>query len=422
MATLLKNFTAQKVIGKASEESVQSFCHRHNCAVEEKDFKKLKKREKIARYKEIIFQAITAHTNASLMLHQLEMVYVLSKKEALFHLIERIQHASKVRYLLEEIKEKQLERECDKVFHFLEKEPLFIEDFYYLYVLHSHSASDWNRRHTDIISRSASITQMEIASLEALLQDELPKIAHGKRCQIRYLEENGKEHLLIMAEDLPTTSSQWEKEGMAYVLRKPVLEIGIVYDRTAGELHTCSSGGVKLRRKMECLFSEAVLGRKIPEVSEEEAYDLSCILQQLTQEGRVSFRPDASKNVKDIFIKEVKLSPKNSSKSPVTVKTPDNKRGSQIKDDIFFSLKDYLKMDEASPANTVLIHDLQLARVECIAVWIDEITGKERKRKFAISPSRCSLGFENTDAEIRQCLIAAKIQIPANKNALTHAA
>jgi len=57
-------------------------------------------------------------------------IYVLAKREALLHLINRINHQDTYKHLLEGIEEEGLEGDYDKAFYFLGKEPDFIKEFY----------------------------------------------------------------------------------------------------------------------------------------------------------------------------------------------------------------------------------------------------------------------------------------------------
>lgn len=425
MANLLKNFELQKIIGATTPQILQEYFHNKHLLLEIKDFEQLKKDKKSKDYKSYLSEQIVILGEAAgYIISDFQKVFLLTRERQFKSLIQRIKYIKQYNYLLNEIENIQLEKECDKVFYFLKKEPKFIKELYLVFSLTSQTEIYWNRRHSGIEKRQSDITHDEIKKLEEVIKGELSKFTHGKNCNIQHIKFDDKDHLFVIAEDSPTTISLWSGNTTDDMLIHPAFDLAFVYDRYEGTLDICcAKGGKPFRNKMQLLFSESILGKEIEELKEDdETYDRQTILQQLIENKKVDFCTNTSKNVHDIFIRSIRLTGTCLRNGNITLDTSLNSRCNDKQDDIYSEIEDYIKVNEAS-CNTVDINDLELVWLECRVVYYDELTKDIARKKFNISGrSGCNLGFDGIDKEIRECLKAAKIQLSRQEDAKQQAA
>lgn len=417
--SLLRGFKIQKVVGATSPKVIQDYFHKRGLLKNISDFEELKSEMTIQEYKNILNNEITTIEEGTLkqVLLDLHKIYILSKDKPLALLMLDINSMDDKLYLIEEIQEKEIEKNYDKLFYLLEKEEKFIDKKYSLYLLNSYSPSFWRRRSTDIIRRKKDITEEEINALKKEITISFKDITGGKNCVAKYVIDNGKDYLFITAEDIPTTLSLWIKGNVEGTLVKPSFELAFVYDRYEGELDICmAKGSMKIKKNMELLFSEYVLGEKIEELDiDENAYDLEIIKVMLIEDKKMDFCLVESKNVKDIFIRTLKLKDKIKERENITIDTGQNERFNSSEDDIYSSLIKLIKIDDSSE-NTIPISTLEIIHANLKVLYFDEVTKKEQKKSFSISKlSGCNLGFEGIDEEIRNCLKASKIQISSSE-------
>ncbi len=231
----------------------------------------------------------------------------------------------------------------------------------------------------------------------------------GYRCQIDHYKREGMDYFFTFLEDYATTTTEWQKEGLARRQQKPAFEVIFVYAGKAGTLDVFYQGSLKIVRDLQTLFARTILKSELPEEKKNEpVYDLSML-----KTGAVEFSFEPGSGIKSVRIKKLGLSVMGGLSKKIVLEADSSENANAVYD----LLGQVIQMQGATDCQVCKKIPIALINITHVSLQVEFVPDGKRGRNsksFSLSyPNSCTLKHDERDLLLREMLVKWGFERPA---------
>ncbi len=412
------DFKIEKIVHHTTPQSLQTYLYEKGF-LQDMDLSKLKESLKKKDYVEVVGSQLKEliQTEAT-VINDFCIVHVLSKKRPFLSLAQEL-HLLQSHYT---DSLNSLASNHDRVFWLLSVDREFTENCYYAWNARNLADRYWLIRSDVIPADAPPLTPDMIAKLKDAVVAYLPAEIRGGPCITRHFVYGGKEFLFLLTRDMPEPKECLNDLGeIEPQMLVPIMKIIFACDVENQHLNILGDSPAT-RQEMHKLYAKEIFGKEIPDEPQgKPVYDQEKVFQELISLKRLNPTIPKASNVKDIWVKAIRLRLKRGGE--ILLDTKAQKRGAEDKPDAIYDLLKKVVQVEEGRFRPIKQKDVEVIKIEFVAHYTDPLVKKEAKHNFAfIRKHGSNLGHEEIEEDIRKCLLASgymrKGGEAANNNAI----
>jgi hypothetical protein len=268
--------------------------------------------------------------------------------------------------------------------------------------LHNQKRSQWSIRTDYAPENGQPLTTAQLEPLKVRITEKLAEVSGDQACIISLITENNSQYLVIKAAGAAESIEHVKNGTPDSVMLQPLIYSAIVFEPRFGVIETYAEEPTTQFALHE-VFAEVIFKKTIPlKPPNAPVCDLEAVYAKI-QTGKFAYETDDdAPDIGDIYLKKLVLSwKKKSVRYIIEGMGKSRSKGEGYNDEIYIGLHRLIKIDNGNVAGSIPPDDLSLTHAEFVAV-IHKEDGKTRIKRFTLSAgNHTSLGYSNTDKQIR---------------------